>query len=119
MKLAAIIAYGKENIDKATIGFTLVNAALGEGHTVRIILAAEGVLLAKQGYADDINNGEPFKPLKELMDGALSDGAELNVCLPCMKKRGLEEKDMLQGLRFIVGSDVIKILEETDKSLQL
>ena len=119
MKLAAIIAYGKEDIDKATIGFTLVNAALGEGHTVRIVLAAEGVLLAKQGYADGINNVEPFKPLKELMDGALSKGAELNVCMPCMKKRKLEKKDMVQGLQFIAGPDVITILDETDKSLQL
>jgi len=27
MKLAAIIAYAKNNIDKAAVGFTLVNAA--------------------------------------------------------------------------------------------
>jgi predicted peroxiredoxin len=45
MKLAAIVTYAKDNIDKATIGFTLIHAALEAGHTVRVALAGEGVRL--------------------------------------------------------------------------
>lgn len=119
MKLAGIIAYAKDNIDKATIGFTLINAALEAGHKVRVVLTSEGVRLTIKGYSDDIHNGEPFKPLKQLIEEALQKGAEINVCTPCMKKRGLQEKDMIPGVRFITGADLIGILDQTEKSLQL
>ena len=119
MKLAAIVAYAKDNIDKATVGFTLANAALKAGHKVRVALASEGVRLAVKGYADEINNGEPFKPLKQLIEETLQKGGEINVCGPCMKKRNLEEKEMIPGVRFIAGAELIAILDDCDKSLQL
>jgi predicted peroxiredoxin len=119
MKLAAIVAYAKDNIDKATIGFTLVNAALDSGHKVRVALASEGVGLTLKGYADDIDNGAPFKPMKQLLQETLQKGGEINVCTPCMKKRNLEEKDMISGLRFIAGPELIAILNDCDKTLQL
>lgn len=119
MKLAAIIAYAKDNIDKATVGFTLVNAALEAGHKVRVALASEGVRLAVTGYSDDIHNGAPFKPMKQLLEETLQKGGEINVCTPCMKKRNLEEKDMISGVRFIAGAELIAILDDSDKSLQL
>ena len=119
MKLAAIVAYAKDNIDKATVGFTLVNAALDSGHKVRVALASEGVRLTVKGYSDGIDSGAPFKPLKQLIEEALAKGAEINVCTPCMKKRGLEEKNMIPGVHFIAGPELIAILDQTDKSLQL
>lgn len=119
MKLAAIVAYAKDNIDKATVGFTLIHAALDAGHHVKVALASEGVRLAVKGYSEDINNGPPFKPLKQLLEGVLQKGGEIHVCTPCMKKRNLEEKDMILGVRFIAGPDLIAILDHCDKSLQL
>ena len=121
MRLCVIVAYAKDNVDKATIGFTLAKAAMDRGERVTVILASEGVRLAVKGYADDMNNGEPFKPLKELMDGLLEKGGVLNVCAPCMKKRNITEHDVVQHehVRFIAGLDVIRILKETDRSIQL
>ena len=119
MRLAVIIAYAKDNVDKATVGFTLVNAALDAGHQVKVALASEGVRLAVKGYSDELNNGAPFKPLKQLIDETLLKKGEIHACTPCMKKRNLEEKDMVAGVRFIAGPDLIAILNECDKSLQL
>ncbi|OGX05255.1 MAG: hypothetical protein A3G87_06595 [Omnitrophica bacterium RIFCSPLOWO2_12_FULL_50_11] len=119
MNLSVVVAYAKDNVDKATIGLTLANAALDAGHGLKVVLAGEGVWLAKAGYANEIDNGPPFKPLKELMDGVLKKGGEINVCTPCMKKRKLEEKDIMKNVRFIAGPDVISILDKCDKSLQL
>ena len=121
MSVCALVAYGKDNVDKATIGFTLANAALEQGEQVRAILASEGVRLAVKGYADDINNGEPFNPLKPLMDEFLQKGGELNVCTPCMKKRKIQEADLIQHkhVHLIAGPDVIRILNTTDRSIQL
>ena len=117
--VCVLITYGKDNVDKATIGLTLANAALEGGEQVSLILASEGVRLAVKGYADDINNGEPFKPAKQLIDGLLTGGATLNVCTPCLKNRGIAERDIIDRAAFIAGPDVIRILKETDRSIQL
>lgn len=121
MGVCVIVAYAKDNVDKATIGFTLAVAARDLGEMVSVILASEGVRLAVPGYADDLNNGEPFKPLKVLMDDLLAKGGTLHVCTPCMKKRGIAEAQVLKhsAVRLIAGADVIRILKETDRSIQL
>jgi len=119
MSFCIMVNYAKDNIDKATIGFTLANAGLDSGESVSIILASEGVRLAMKGYADDIDNGEPFKPLKELMQLVLEQKGSLHVCVPCMKKRGLEENEVLPDINLIAGPDVIRIMKECEKSIQL
>ena len=121
MSVCVVIAYGKDNVDKATIGFTLASAALDLGEAVRVILTSEGVRLAVKGYADDVNNGEPFKPMPELLRGLMDRGGELNVCTPCMKKRGITEGELIThtNRHLIAGPDVIRILKETDRSVQL
>lgn len=121
MSLCVLVAYAKDHVDKATIGFTLAHAALDAGEAVSVILASEGVRLGVTGYADDMNNGEPFQPMRQLIDGLLSKGGALHVCTPCMKKRGIAEQNIVKhpSVRFIAGADVIRILKETDRSIQL
>ena len=119
MSVCVLVAYGKDNVDKATVGMTLANAALEGGEQVSVILTTEGVRVGVKGYADKMNNGEPFKPMKQLIDGFLAGGGEFNVCTPCMKKRGITEQEIIEGAKFIAGPDVIRILKATDRSLQL
>ena len=118
MSFCIMVNYAKDNIDKATISFTLANAGLESGERVALILASEGVRLAMKRYADDIDNGEPFKPLKELIRSVLEQRGSVNVCVPCMKKRGLEENEVLPDINLIGGPDVIRIMNECDKSIQ-
>jgi len=49
MKLAAIIAYAKDNVDKATVGLTLVHAALESGHAVRVALEEDRTASGGEG----------------------------------------------------------------------
>ena len=119
MSICVLVAYGKDSVDKATIGFTLANAALESGEEVSVILTSEGVRLAIKGYAADMNNGEPFKPMQQLMDELLKKGGQLNVCIPCMKKRGITEPELIPKAKLIAGPDVIRILKETERSIQL
>jgi uncharacterized protein len=120
MTYAIVIAYAKDNVDKTTIGFTLAKAALEGGHTVRLVLTSEGVRVTVAGYADDINNGPPFLPLAELLRLVLAaPGGEINVCTPCMAKRGLTQEQMIAGVKFIDGAGFVRIVGETERSIQL
>jgi predicted peroxiredoxin len=119
MTYAIVVAYAKDNLDKTTIAFTLAKAALEAGHKVRLVLTSEGVRVTVKGFADDMNNGPPFQPLKELLTSVMAKGAEINVCTPCMAKRALDQKDMLTGVTFIDGAGFVRIVGEADRSIQL
>ena len=119
MSFCVVVSYAKDNIDKATVGLTLANAALDIEEQVSVVFTSEGVRLAVKGYADGIDNGEPFKPMKQLIRQVLEKGGELKVCTPCMQKRGLRESDMIEGVDVIGGLDVIRVLKRADRSIQL
>jgi predicted peroxiredoxin len=119
MTYAIVVAYAKDNLDKTTIAFTLAKAALEGGHQVRLVLTSEGVRVTVKGFADDMNNGPPFMPLKELMALVVAKGGEINVCTPCMAKRGLEQKDMIAGVSFIDGAGFVRIVGEADRTIGL
>ncbi|GMV94820.1 MAG: hypothetical protein AMXMBFR82_45980 [Candidatus Hydrogenedentota bacterium] len=119
MKWCIVVAYADDNVDKATISLTLANAALSEGDSVSVILMSEGVRLAVSGHADTLNNGEPFKPVAELISGVAGNGGELCVCMPCLKNRGVSEEDIDPRFTRIGGTDVLRILRESERVLQL
>jgi predicted peroxiredoxin len=119
MNLAVFVTFGKENIDKATISLTLANAAVDQGDKVTVIFMAEGVRLANKSYSDVLANGEPFKPIGELISALQTKGAQLNVCKPCMVNRKMGDDQVMNGIQLIVGTDVLRILKESDKSIQL
>ncbi len=119
MKLCIIVGYGDDNVDKATVSLTLAHAALDEGDSVTVVLMSEGVRLAVSGHADTLDNGEPFKPVQELLAGIDEKNGRLCVCLPCLKNRGISEKDLDSRFKKIAGSDVLRITRESERMLQL
>lgn len=119
MKFCTIVGYADDNVDKATIGLTLANAALQEGDSVAVVLMSEGVRLAVSGHADTLNNGEPFKPVAELIAGIAGGGGELYVCMPCIKNRGIADDDIDTRFQRIAGPEVLRIMRENEKVLQL
>ena len=74
MSVSVVIAYGKDNVDKATVSLSLAGAALQGGERVAAILMSEGVRLAVKGYADDMDNCDPFKPMQILIQELFSGG---------------------------------------------
>ena len=62
------ITESKSNGDKATVGFVVANAALGSDKDTMVFLSADGVWAAVKGEVDKIVEGEPFAPLKDLVE---------------------------------------------------
>ena len=58
----------KTNGDKATVGFVVANAALGSDKDTMVFLSTDGIWAAVRGEVDKVDEGEPFAPLKELVD---------------------------------------------------
>ncbi len=110
-KLLVNLTSGKDNIDKATVGFVVANAGIASGQETAIFLSIEAVLLAQQGLADDIH-AAGFKPLKELIDTFIAGGGMVWVCPPCANIRAVTEDTLISGAVFAGGAKVVEFLSQ-------
>lgn len=116
--LITLTAHERDS-NNVTIAFTMGNVALDKGHKVEIMLLSDAVHLASKGYADKIDIGAPFKPIKELLGPFLEKGGVLKVCSACMQHNGVKEDSLVDGAIIINAGDVIDGLMNAKKSLQL
>lgn len=96
--------------DRATVAFVVASAALGSGKDTMVFLSTDGVWAAKKGEAEKINEGAPFKPLKELIDNFLAGGGKLVACAPCCKKRSIGEDELIEGAEIAGGAVLVEWL---------
>ena len=111
------ITESKSNGDKATLGFVVANAALGSEKDTMVFLSADGVWAAVAGEVDKINEGEPFAPLKELVEKFTQNGGKILVCSPCMKKRGITEDQLVVGAAPAGGAALVEWLSNGSPSV--
>lgn len=115
-KFCVSITHSKNDTDKATVGFVVANAAVGSAQDTMVFLSTEGVRLAVKGYADDIHE-EGFAPLKELLDNFIDAGGAVYVCAPCIKKRGFEQDDLIEGATVVGGAKLVEFLADGTPSV--
>ncbi len=110
------ITHGKDNTDKATVGFVVANAAVGSDKETVVFLSTEGVWLAADGYADGIHESG-FAPLKQLMGDFTANGGKIWACSPCIKKRKLEDAKLVPGTEIVGGAKAVEFLSGDTPSL--
>lgn len=108
-KLCVSITNAKNDLDRATLGFVVANAAVASGQETLVFLSSEGVRLAARGYADGLQ--EPgFAPVKDLMESYVKAGGAIFVCSPCVKKRALEAQPLVDGATVVGGAKLVEFL---------
>ena len=108
-KFVVSLSRAHDDPDRATVAFTLANAAIGSDQETVVFLSSDGVRLAVRGAADDI--AEPgFTPLKELMAQFVAAGGVIYTCLPCFHKRGLDEGEVIEGALIVGGPKLVAFM---------
>ena len=108
-KFCVSLTCAKDDTDKSTVAFVIGNAAVGSEKETVVFLTTEGVRWSQKGFADDVHE-EGFMPLKELMDNFVEAGGIVYVCAPCFKKRGLDENNLVDGAKIVVGAVLVEFL---------
>lgn len=116
--LITLTAHEKD-ANNVTIAFTMGLKAVEKGHDTVILLLSDAVSLAEKGYADKIDIGEPFKPIKELLPAYLAAGGRITVCSACMKHNGVDETKLINGVEVVTADFVVDGIMAAEKSLQL
>ena len=111
-KLCVSITHAKNDTDKATVGFVVANASVASAQQTLVFLSTEAVRIAVKGYAEEIHE-EGFAPLKELVSNYVKAGGTIYVCSPCFKKRGLDEKALIEGATIVGGAKLVEFLADT------
>jgi len=101
--------HGKEDPERATLPFILGNVAATADQQAAVLLTIDGVWLATEGYANDIQK-EGFQPLRELIASFVENGGEIWACGACTKPRGISEEDLIAGARIVTAAFVVEQL---------
>lgn len=110
-KLVIVSTHSEDDPERAIIPFVLGLTALSSGMESVIVLQVMGVYMAKKGFAQNVHE-QAFPPVNELMDTYLESGGNILVCNPCMKKRGLEASDLIEGAVVVNAPTIVKEMGE-------
>jgi uncharacterized protein len=110
--------HAKDDIERASLTFVVANTALSSNQQTTVLLTIEGVWVATQGYADNIQaNG--FAPLSELMQQFVANGGELWVCGACAKPRNITQEQLIDGAQIIGAAAAVEALVNGANALSL
>ena len=103
-ELVVVITHGIDH-EVSSVGFTIANGGITSGLKVAVFLTSAGVDIVRKKAADT-TQVKPLEPLAQLVRDCGSRGGALYACTPCVKSRGYEQSDFVEGVT-IAGSSVI------------
>ena len=111
-KFLVSITHGKNDLNKATAGFKVANAALASGRVTAVLLNIEGAYLGSKNFAVciEIFQEEGFAPLVEQMDQFLEDGGIIWVSRSCFEKCNLSKEDLIDGASIVGEERIVEFL---------
>lgn len=87
----------EENAERCSQALTVAATGLAAGAAVSLWLTGDAVFLAVPGRAEQVElpGAASFADLRD----AVIAGGTLTVCTQCAQRRGLEQGDLLEGVR--------------------
>lgn len=95
-ELVVVMTHGADH-ELSSVAFTVANGGMTAGLKVSIFLTSAAVDLVRK-RAVDMTHVQPLEPLQSLIQDFLARGGELWACTPCVKARGYEQEDLLEGV---------------------
>lgn len=100
-ELVVLMTHGADH-ELSSVGFTIANGGMTAGLKVCVFLTSAAVDLVRK-RSIEMTHVQPLEPLAALIKDFLARGGELWACTPCVKARGYEQSDLIEGV-VIAGS---------------
>lgn len=103
-KLVVLVTKGIES-ELSSVAFTIANGGLTAGLKVSMFLTSTAIdLVRKRGHS--MTHVAPLDPLAQLIADFQARGGVIWACPPCVKSRGYEQADLIDGV-IIVGASAM------------
>ena len=96
-RLVVKVTAGAEAPERCAQAFTVASTALAAGADVSVWLTGEASWFAVPGHAENFDLPHSA-PLADLRDAVLA-GGRLTLCTQCAARRGIQEPELLAGVR--------------------
>jgi predicted peroxiredoxin len=103
-QLVVFVSKGTDS-EMSSVAFTIANGGITAGLDVSMFLTSAGVDLVRKRSVDT-TQVHPLEPLKALVEDFLGRGGRIWACTPCVKARGYEQADLVDGVA-ISGASVV------------
>jgi predicted peroxiredoxin len=103
-ELVVMMSHGTDH-EMSSVGFTIALGGLTSGLNVAIFLTSAAVDIVRK-KASDMTQVKPLEPLADMVRDFVKRGGTLYACTPCVKARGYEQADLVEGVT-IAGSSVM------------
>lgn len=103
-KLVVLVTKGIDT-ELSSVAFTIANGGITAGLKVFIFLTSTGIDLVRRNGAA-MTQVAPLDPLAVLIKDFLARGGVIWACPPCVKSRGYEQADLIDGV-VIAGASVM------------
>ncbi|WP_369207811.1 DsrE family protein [Streptomyces sp. PU-14G] len=98
------VTAGADAPERCSQAFTVASVAAASGTRVSLWLTGESAWFALPGRAAEFELPHAA-PLPDLVEAVRASGGRITLCTQCAARRGIEEKDVTEGVR-IAGAQV-------------
>jgi predicted peroxiredoxin len=102
--LVVLMTHGADH-EVSSVAFTIACGGLTAGLKVSVFLTSASVDLVRK-RAIDMTAVAPLSPLRDLVQDFMKRGGTVWACTPCVKARGYEQQDLIEGV-VITGASVM------------
>jgi predicted peroxiredoxin len=101
-KLVVLVTKGIDS-EMSSVAFTIANGGLTAGLKVFIFLTSAAIDLVRRG-GQRMTHVPPLEPLASMIEDFQKRGGVIWACPPCVKSRGYEQSDLLEGVTIVGAS---------------
>lgn len=95
-KLVILMTKGIDH-ELSSVGFTIANGGLTAGLSVFVFLTSAAIDLVRRN-GQRMTHVPPLEPLAAMIEDFQKRGGVIWACPPCVKSRGYEQSDLLDGV---------------------
>jgi len=103
-KVVVLLTKGIDS-EVSSVAFTIANGALTAGMKASVFLTSAAIDLVRKG-GQKMTQVAPLESLAKLIEDFQARGGAIWACPPCVKSRGYEQADLLDGV-VIVGASAM------------
>lgn len=107
--LVVVVTHGTDH-ELSSVAFTIANGGITAGMRVSIFLTSAGVDLVRKRATDNLVV-YPLEPLASMVRDLLARGGRIWACTPCVKARGYEQSDLIEGVEIAGSSKIHELIK--------